>query len=95
MNRRLIAAIFLIPAIASGYMTWLSWRAGDDGKWLFGVFTLFSLLLGISPLLPELKPKKPPEAASTRFAPHWVMMLAILLMIGVAVAAIIGAILRR
>ncbi|MSU53845.1 MAG: hypothetical protein EXS41_10735, partial [Opitutaceae bacterium] len=37
--------IFLLPAGGAGYMTWLSWQAGDSGKWLFGVFTLFFLAL--------------------------------------------------
>ena len=95
-GRRILAAVFLLPAIAGGYMTWLLWRAGDDGKWLFGVFSLFFLALAAAPLVPEFKKKPPPEPSpDTRFAPHWFMLLAILVLLGVAVAAIVGAILRH
>ena len=95
-GNRILAAVFLLPAIASGYMTWLMGRAGEDGRWLFGVFTVFFLLLTIAPLVPEFRKKTPPpEPTSTRFVPHWFMLLAILVLLGVAVAAIVGAILRH
>ena len=95
IGRRIIAAVFLLPAIGGGYMTWLMWRAGDDGQWMFGVFTLFFMALTVAPLLPELRKKKPEPSPNTRFVPHWFMLLAILALLGVAVAAIVGAILRH
>ena len=94
IGRRIIATIFLLPAIGSGYLTWLLWQAGDSGKWLFLVFTLFFLLLVATPILPKLKSKPPPESTSTRFGPHWFMMLAILVVAASVLAAIFEAILR-
>ena len=93
--RLILVVVFLIPAVASAYMTWLTWRADDDGKWLFTVFFGFFLLLAASPILPKLRTKPKPESANTRFVPHWFMMLAILVIILSILAAIIGAILRR
>lgn len=96
--RWILAAVFLLPAIVSGYMTWLMWRAGDDGKWMFGVFALFFLLLAVAPLVPEFKRQPKPEpkpSTSTGFRPHWFMLLAVLAVAVIVVAAIIGAILRR
>jgi uncharacterized membrane protein YedE/YeeE len=93
-GRRILAAIFLLPALASGYMTWLLWRAGDSGQWLFGVFTLFFLALAALPLLPKSKPK--PEATTgTRFVPHWFMMLAVLITVALIFTAIVGAFRHR
>ena len=92
-GRRILAALFLLPALAAGYMTWMMVRAGDDGKWMFGVFTVFFILLGISPLLPELKPRKKPEPTpNTRFVPHWFMLLAILVVVVGIILAIIDAV---
>lgn len=92
-GRKILAAIFLLPAMASGYMTWLMGRAGDDGKWLFGVFAAFFLLLTVAPLMPELKKKPPPEPSpNTRFVPHWFMLLAMLVVVVSIILAIIGAV---
>ncbi len=93
-GRRILAAVFLLPALGAGYMTLMMWQAGDSGKWLFGVFALFFLALAVAPLLPKPKPK--PEAlAGTRFVSHWFMMLAILVLVGCIILGIIGAILRH
>ena len=91
-GRRILAAVFLIPATAGGYMTWLMWRAGDDGQWMFGVFTLFFMALTVAPLLPELRKKKPEPSPNTRFVPHWFMLLAMLVVVVGIILAIIGAI---
>jgi hypothetical protein len=93
-GRWILSTIALLPAIASGYMTWLMWQAGDSGKWLFGVFTLFFLALAATPLLPKPKPK-PQTFTSTRFVPHWFMMLAVLVIAASILAAIVGAVLRH
>lgn len=94
--RRWLAGISLLVAMPAGYLTWLLWRAGDSGKWLFGVFTLFFLLLGITPLLPEIRTeKKPATYTATRFVPHWFMLLAILVFVLSILAAIVGALLRH
>ncbi len=92
-GRKILAAIFLLLAMASGYMTWLMGRAGDDGKWLFGVFAIFFLLLTVAPLVPEFKKKLPPEPSpNTRFGPHWYMMGAALVLVGCIILGLIAAI---
>lgn len=93
--RLILVVVFLIPALASAYMAWLTWRAGDDGRWLFGVFTLFFLLLAAAPLMPKLRRKPSVETTSTRFVPHWFMMLAVLAFVVAVLAAIVGAFLRH
>jgi bacteriorhodopsin len=95
-GRWIPSGVFLLLAIPGGYMTWLMWQAGDSGKWLFLVFTVFLLLMALAPFLPKGKAKPKPETfTSTRFVPHWFMMLAILVMAVSILAAIIGAILRH
>jgi len=96
MKRRwLLSAFFLLPAIGAGYMTLLSWRTGEDGKWLFGVFTAFFLGLASAPHLPVLKSKPPPDQpTSTRFVPHWFMLLA-MIAAALAILATIVGVLRR
>jgi hypothetical protein len=95
-GRRILAAVFLLPALGSGYMTWLMWRAGDTGKWLFLVFALFFLFLTIAPILPELRPAPAPQPTpGTRFVPHWFMMLAVLVTAALILTALVGAVLRR
>ena len=95
-GRRILAVFFLLPALAAGYMTWLMGRTGDSSKWLFAVFTLFLLLMTIAPFLPKAKtmPKTETGSASTRFVPHWFMLLA-MFAIGLAIIAIVGSILRH
>ncbi|SDS50663.1 hypothetical protein [Opitutus sp. GAS368] len=93
-GRWILAGVFLLPALGAGYMTFLMWRAGDSGRWLFGVFTLFFLALAAMPLLPKPKPK-PVTFTGTRFVPHWFMMLAVLAVAAIIGAAIIGAIFRH
>jgi protein-S-isoprenylcysteine O-methyltransferase Ste14 len=72
-------------------MAWLTWRADDSGQWLFLVFTVFFALLVASPWLPKLKTKPPPEPATTRFVPHWFMMLAALVLVALALSVILSA----
>jgi hypothetical protein len=83
---------FLLVAGTSAYMTWLCWQAGDESKWMFGIFTLFFCLLAASPYLPKLRSKAKPEPVNTRFVPHWFMMLAALVLLATVVIAIIGGI---
>jgi hypothetical protein len=90
----ILATIFLLPAIGAGYMTWLMWQAGDSGKWLFLVFTVFFALMALAPFLPKPKPK-PQTFTSTRFVPHWFMMLAVLVLLLSIILAIVGAFLRH
>lgn len=89
-GRRILAAVFLLPALGAGYMTWVTWRAGDSGQWLFGVFAVFFLLLTVALLGPEIKrPAKPEPSPDTRFAPHWFLLLAMLIVMAGLLAAII------
>ncbi|MBI2517915.1 MAG: hypothetical protein HYV95_13505 [Opitutae bacterium] len=93
--RRWLAGLFLLVAAPAGYMAWLTWRAGDSGKWLFGVFTLFFLLLAVTALLPEIRTKEKPETVtSTRFVPHWFMLLAIVALLLAVLLGIVNAVLR-
>lgn len=93
MKRRwILPGVFLLPAMVAGYLTWLCWQAGDNGKWLFGVFTVFFLMLGATPLLPKPKPKDPASIPSTRFVPHWFMMLAVLVLLVLLLALIAGVV---
>jgi len=85
-GRTLLAAVFSAIGLAAGGMAWLTWRAGEDGKWLFGVFAAFFLILAAAPFLPPSKKKKEPgKALNTRFVPAWQMegmiLLAVLLVV--------------
>lgn len=93
-TRLAISAFLLVPAVAAGYMAWISWRADDDGKWLFGVFSLFFLLAAAAPFLPA--PRKKPDAGSmtTGFAPHWALLFAVLALLAAVLAGIIAAVVR-
>ncbi len=95
-GRRILAGLFFLVALSSGYVTWLTWRAEESSIWLFAVFTAFFVLLAIASLVPEFKrqPQAKPSAA-TRFVPHWFMMLAVLIIVVSVLAAIIGAFLRH
>ena len=93
--RNLIALVLLLPGLGAAYMAWMLWRVEDGGKWFFLVLAVFFLLLAVSPRLPQLKPKPNAEPAGTRFVPHWFMLLAVLVLIGVAVLALLGVFLRR
>ncbi len=93
-TRLIISAVLLVPAVAASYMAWISWRAGDDGKWLFGVFGLFFLLMAAAPFLPSPAKKKEEEPAGTRFVSHWFMMLAILVVVVIVMAQIVTAVVR-
>ncbi len=96
--RWIIAVALLIPATGAGYMTWLSWMAGEDNKWFFGVIAGFFLLMAAAPFLPagKSKPKPEPEPSpNTRFVPHWFMLLAVLVLVLSIILAIVGAVLRH
>ncbi|MFI5336515.1 MAG: hypothetical protein ACHQ5A_07005 [Opitutales bacterium] len=89
----LLTVVFAACAGVAGYVAWLLWRDQDNGKWFFSVFALFFLALVTAPYLPRRKPK--PESTSTRFVPHWFMMLAILVVLATLGLSIIGAFLRH
>ncbi len=95
-GRWIWSVFFLLPTGGAGYMTWMSWQANDDGKWLFGVFALFFLCLALAPFLPKAKPTEPtPPSTSTHFVPHWFMLLAGLALVVTVLVTIISAILRH
>ena len=81
--RLFLAAVFSIIGLAAGWMARLTWQAGEDSKWFFGVFAVFFLLLAAAPFLPERK-RKNAEPTGTRFVPAWQMdgmiLLAVLLL---------------
>jgi Ca2+/Na+ antiporter len=90
MNRRtLFAAVFLLIGLAAGWMAWLMWRAGEDGKWLFGVFAAFFLVLAVVPFLPSPK-KKPEKVLNTRFVPAWQMEGMILLALLAIIVSVVA-----
>jgi len=88
----ILPAVFLLCALGAGYMTWVMWQAGDSGKWLFGVFTVFFLLLLATPILPKLKSKPPKEPTFRGFVPHWFMLLAMLVVVVCIILGLIGAV---
>jgi hypothetical protein len=96
--RWFLSVMFLLPAAGAGYMTWLSWQAGDDGQWFFGVMAVFFLLLVFTPFLPARKKTsatEPPSPPNTRFVPHWFILLVILAIIVCAVLAVVTAVVRH
>lgn len=75
--------------MVAGYMVWLLWRANDDGRWIFAVFTAFLLILSTSPFLPaRWRQAKGKEVAGTRFAGAWVLPFYLLLFGGLLILAI-------
>jgi hypothetical protein len=88
-GRAFLALIFLFFGLAAGWMSWLMGRAGEDGKWLFGVFAVFFLILAAAPFLPAAK-KKPEETLHTRFVPAWQMEGMILLALLAIVASVVA-----
>jgi hypothetical protein len=94
--RLLCVVLFLGAGLWVGYLTWQVWKAGDDSKWLFLLITVFLLSLGTAPLMPVLKRQPKPEPpTSTRFTPHWFLLLALLVTAGIVLAAIVRTILRH
>jgi hypothetical protein len=90
-TRTILTTVFLLTGLAAGWMTWLTWRAGEDGKWLFGVFAVFFLILAAAPFLPASKKKKEPEKVlHTRFVPAWQMEGMILLALLALVASVVA-----
>lgn len=88
--RLAVAALFALPTIAAGYMTWLLWRANDEGRWLFMVLAAFFLVLSATPFLPSRSlQKKNEEAAATRFVPSWVLPFYLLLFGGLLILSIL------
>jgi zinc transporter ZupT len=84
--RRFLVAVFLVIGLAAGWMTCLTWKAGEDSKWLFGVFAAFFLVLAGATFLPAAKKKNPATVVQgTHFVPAWQMegmiLLAVLLVI--------------
>jgi len=92
--RLLVSALLLVPGLAAGYMTWISWRAGDEGKWIFAAFTAVFVIPAIAALFPRPAPKPEPQTTGTRFAPHWALMLATLCLAIVILYAIGSALWR-
>ena len=92
--RLLISAALLVPGLAAGYMAWFTWRAGDDGKWIFAAFTAVFVIPAIAALFPRRTPKPEQQTAETRFAPHWALMFATLCLAIVILYAIGSALWR-
>jgi hypothetical protein len=89
--RAILATVFLLIGLAAGWMAWLTWRAGEDGKWLFAVFAAFFLVLAAAPFLPASKKKPEPEKVlNTRFVPAWQMEGMILLALLAIVASVVA-----
>jgi hypothetical protein len=89
-TRTILSVVFLAIGLAAGWMAWLTWRAGDEGKWLFGIFAAFFLLLAAAPFFPAPKTKKEPEKVlGTRFAPAWQTEGMLLLVLVVIVASVV------
>ena len=88
-GRILLAAVFLLIGLAAGWMAWLTWRAGEDSKWLFGVFAAFFFIFATAPFLPVPK-REPKKVMPTRFVPAWQMEGMILLALLAIVASVVA-----
>jgi hypothetical protein len=88
-GRTFLAAVFLLVGLAAGWMTWLTWRAGEDSKWVFGVFAVFFFIFATAPFLAAPK-KEPKKALNTRFVPAWQMEGMILLALLAIVASVVA-----
>jgi hypothetical protein len=87
--RTILSAVFLLIGLAAGWMAWLMWRAGEDSKWVFGVFAACFLVLATAPFLPASK-KEPKKVLNTRFVPAWQMEGMILLALLAIVASVVA-----
>ncbi len=90
-GRAILSAVFLLIGLAAGWMAWLTWRAGEESKWLFAVFAAFFLVLAVAPFLPASKKKKEPseKVLNTRFVPAWQTEGMLLLVLVVIVASVV------
>ena len=89
--RTLLAAVFLVIGLAAGWMAWLTWKADEDGQWVFGAFAGFFLIFAAAPFLPTSKKEKAPaEVRGTRFAPAWWLPVAVLMLLGLVALGLIG-----
>ncbi len=90
-GRAILSAVFLLIGLPAGWMAWLTWRANEDGKWLFGVFAAFFLILAATAFLPASKKKQPSEKIlHTRFVPAWQMEGMILLALLAIIASVVA-----
>ena len=88
-GRAILAAVFLLIGLTAGWMAWLTWRAGEESKWLFAVFAVFFLLLATAPFLPAPQ-KEPKKVSPTRFVPAWQMEGMILLFVLLLVLGLVA-----
>jgi hypothetical protein len=90
-TRAILTTVFLLIGLAAGWMAWLTWQADEDGKWLFGVFAAFFLILAAAPFLPaSKKEKEPAKVLNTRFVPAWQMEGMILLALLAIIASVVA-----
>ena len=92
-GRVLLGTVLLAVAAGAGYMAVMTWRAADDGKWLFTVFAVFFLGLAGAIFVPA---KSAPPAKTTGisggFAPHWALLGSTVIAVGAIIWAIVAAI---
>jgi hypothetical protein len=88
-GRVILSAVFLLIGLPAGWMAWMMRQADDEGKWVFGVFAAFFLMLAAAPFLPAAK-RKPKEVLPTRFVPAWQMEGMILLALLAIVASVVA-----
>jgi MFS family permease len=88
-GRTILAAGFLLISLAAGWMAWMMWRAGEDSKWVFGVFAVFFFIFAAAAFLPAPK-KEPKKVLNTRFVPAWQMEGMILLALLAIVASVVA-----
>ncbi len=79
MKWRWLMAILLTAC--GGIAGYAAWIGPEDSRWMFGTFALLFFMLASLPFWPKpARAEQPAAPAETRFAPHWVMMLAIVLL---------------
>jgi len=104
----MFAGVSAAAAAFSFYM--VSLAAGEqpaNGVWLFAAFGVFFSVLPASALVRMLAPRsaffsridrvispKPAEPQGTRFAPHWMMLIAMIVMALVIVSVVVNVVRR-
>lgn len=77
-----------ICCLAGFYMSFLGFRVGDSGAYLFAGFGLLAAIF-FGSALAGIKSRQKAEARLTAFVPHWFIMLAIIIFCIIVLASII------
>jgi len=91
MTKKIFTGIFGLATLAAGGMTVMTWSVPSAGGWLFLAFT--AMFAGLTFIV--VRPAKKTDPQPVRFVPSWFFEVAILIVVGLAILAIISLILRK